>query len=67
MWDALRNDISKDLDMIQNGDLNELMNFQKNTREWVEEVNKEFETAQLKKKGRLLTDHFFDETTVTNQ
>ncbi|MCI62026.1 hypothetical protein A2U01_0083283, partial [Trifolium medium] len=35
--------------------------------EWVEEVNKEFETAQLKKKGRLLTDHFFDETTVTNQ
>ncbi|MCI85965.1 hypothetical protein A2U01_0107244, partial [Trifolium medium] len=33
----------------------------------VEEVNKEFECAQLKKKGRLLTDNFFDETTVSNQ
>ncbi|MCI79654.1 hypothetical protein A2U01_0100925, partial [Trifolium medium] len=43
------------------------MTFQKNTREWVEEVNKEFETAQLRKKERLLTDNFFDETTVTNQ
>ncbi|MCI65298.1 hypothetical protein A2U01_0086556, partial [Trifolium medium] len=55
MWDALMNDINKDLDRIQNGDLNELMTFQKNTREWVEEVNKEFETAQLRKKGRLLS------------
>ncbi|MCI41200.1 hypothetical protein A2U01_0062433, partial [Trifolium medium] len=25
------------------------------------------ETAQLRKKGRLLTDDFFEETTVTNQ
>ncbi|MCI11174.1 hypothetical protein A2U01_0032274, partial [Trifolium medium] len=46
MWEALRNEINKDLDRIQNGDLNELMAFQKNTREWVEGVNKEFETAQ---------------------
>ncbi|MCI37114.1 hypothetical protein A2U01_0058338, partial [Trifolium medium] len=66
LWEALRNNINKDLDRIQNGDLNELIAFQKNTREWVEEVNKEFEAAQLKKKGRLLTDNFFDETTVTN-
>ncbi|MCI58233.1 hypothetical protein A2U01_0079487, partial [Trifolium medium] len=51
-WAALRNDITKDLDRIQNGDLNELIAFQKNTREWVKEVNKEFEAAQLKKKGR---------------
>ncbi|MCI34297.1 hypothetical protein A2U01_0055516, partial [Trifolium medium] len=42
--------------------------FQKNTREWVKEVNKEFEAAQLKKKGRLyISDNFFDETTMTNQ
>ncbi|MCI10621.1 hypothetical protein A2U01_0031715, partial [Trifolium medium] len=67
MWDTLRNEINKDLDKIQNGDLNELMTFQKNTREWVEGVNKEFETAQLRKNGRLLIDNFFDETTVTNQ
>ncbi|MCI45981.1 hypothetical protein A2U01_0067221, partial [Trifolium medium] len=60
-------DITKDLDRIQDGDLNELTAFQKNTRDWVEEVNKEFETAQLKKKGRLRTDNFFDETTVSNQ
>ncbi|MCI80455.1 hypothetical protein A2U01_0101726, partial [Trifolium medium] len=26
-----------------------------------------FETAQLRKKGRLLTDNFFEETAVTNQ
>ncbi|MCI70244.1 hypothetical protein A2U01_0091507, partial [Trifolium medium] len=38
------------------------MDFQKNTREWVKGVNKEFETAQLRKKGRLLTDNFFEET-----
>ncbi|MCI60225.1 hypothetical protein A2U01_0081480, partial [Trifolium medium] len=49
MWEALRNDITKDLDRIQNGDLNELIAFQENTKEWVEEVNKEFETAQLRK------------------
>ncbi|MCI29951.1 hypothetical protein A2U01_0051160, partial [Trifolium medium] len=65
-WESLRNDINKDLDRIQNGDMDELMVFQKNTREWVEGVNKEFETAQLRKKGRLLTDDFFEETTVTN-
>ncbi|MCI20272.1 hypothetical protein A2U01_0041434, partial [Trifolium medium] len=47
--------------------MDELVVFQKNTREWVEGVNKEFETAQLKKKGRLFTDHFFDESTVSNQ
>ncbi|MCI84057.1 hypothetical protein A2U01_0105333, partial [Trifolium medium] len=44
-WDALRNDITKDLNRIQNGDLNELITIQKNTREWVKEVNKEFEAA----------------------
>ncbi|MCI43282.1 hypothetical protein A2U01_0064519, partial [Trifolium medium] len=43
------------------------MTFQKNTRDWVEKVNKEFETARLRKKGRLLTDNFFEETTVTNE
>ncbi|MCI70802.1 hypothetical protein A2U01_0092065, partial [Trifolium medium] len=36
MWEDLRNDINKDLDRIQNGDLNELEVFQKNTKEWVE-------------------------------
>ncbi|MCI05510.1 hypothetical protein A2U01_0026563, partial [Trifolium medium] len=39
----------------------------KNTRAWVEGVNKEFETVQLRKKGRLLTNDFFEETTITNQ
>ncbi|MCI38930.1 hypothetical protein A2U01_0060159, partial [Trifolium medium] len=67
MWENLRNEINKDLDKIQNGDMDELSNFQKNTREWVEGVNREFEIAQLKKKGRLLTDDLFEETTVTNQ
>ncbi|MCI72472.1 hypothetical protein A2U01_0093735, partial [Trifolium medium] len=67
MWEALRNEISADLNKIQNGNMNELANFQKNTRAWVEDVNTEFEYAQLKKKGRLLTDHFFEETTVTNR
>ncbi|MCI83329.1 hypothetical protein A2U01_0104605, partial [Trifolium medium] len=57
----------KDLDKIQNGDMDELMVFQKNTKAWVEGVNREFETAQLRKKERLLADNFFDETTVTNQ
>ncbi|MCI69668.1 hypothetical protein A2U01_0090931, partial [Trifolium medium] len=48
MWQTPRNEINKDLDKIQNGDLNEfiLVVFQKNTREWVKEVNREFETAQ---------------------
>ncbi|MCI75719.1 hypothetical protein A2U01_0096988, partial [Trifolium medium] len=64
MWETLRNEINADLDKIQNGDMDELIVFQKNTKEWVEEVNKEFESAQLKKKGRLLTDDFFEETTV---
>ncbi|MCI04669.1 hypothetical protein A2U01_0025716, partial [Trifolium medium] len=65
---ALRYTINKDLDRIQNGDLNELIAFQKNTREWVAGVNKEFEVAQLKKKGRLsIPENFFYETTVTNQ
>ncbi|MCI44448.1 hypothetical protein A2U01_0065687 [Trifolium medium] len=50
-WESLRNDINKDLDKIQNGDMDELIVFKKNTREWVEGVNKEFETAQLQKKG----------------
>ncbi|MCI48210.1 hypothetical protein A2U01_0069453, partial [Trifolium medium] len=67
LWESLRNDINANLDKIQNGDLDELMVFQKNTKDWVEGVNKEFETAQLWKKGRLLTDNFFDETTATNQ
>ncbi|MCI23232.1 hypothetical protein A2U01_0044410, partial [Trifolium medium] len=67
-WDALRNDITNDLNRIQNGDLNELIAFQKNTREWVDEVNKEFEAAQLKRKGRLsIPDNFFNESTVANQ
>ncbi|MCI30819.1 hypothetical protein A2U01_0052030, partial [Trifolium medium] len=66
--EALRNDINKDLERIQNGDLNEILNFQKNTREWVQDVNKEFEVALLKKKGRLsIPENFFYETTVTNQ
>ncbi|MCI29533.1 hypothetical protein A2U01_0050742, partial [Trifolium medium] len=53
---------------IQHGDVNELINFQKNTREWVREVNKEVEAAQLKRKGRLsIPNNFFNETTVTNQ
>ncbi|MCI47416.1 hypothetical protein A2U01_0068658, partial [Trifolium medium] len=67
MWESLRNDINADLDKIQNGDMNELAVFQKNTKDWVENVNREFESAQFKKKGRLLTDNFFDETTVTNR
>ncbi|MCI28582.1 hypothetical protein A2U01_0049783, partial [Trifolium medium] len=50
LWESLRNDINADLDKIQNGDLDELMVFQKNTKDWVEGVNKEFETAQLQKK-----------------
>ncbi|MCI92924.1 hypothetical protein A2U01_0114221, partial [Trifolium medium] len=48
---SLRNDINADLDKIQNGDMDELMAFQKNTKAWVEGVNREFETTQLKKKG----------------
>ncbi|MCH92444.1 hypothetical protein A2U01_0013383 [Trifolium medium] len=67
LWESQRNDINKDLDRIQNGDMDELMVFQKNTKDWVEGVNKEFETAQLRKNGRLLIDDFFEETTVTNQ
>ncbi|MCI38433.1 hypothetical protein A2U01_0059661, partial [Trifolium medium] len=55
------------MDKIQNGDMDELMVFQKNTREWVEGVNREFGSAQLRKEGRLLSDDFFEETTVTNQ
>ncbi|MCI69443.1 hypothetical protein A2U01_0090705, partial [Trifolium medium] len=46
--------------------MDELMVFSKNTKDWVEGVNREFESAQLKKKGRLLTNDFFDETTVSN-
>ncbi|MCI84823.1 hypothetical protein A2U01_0106101, partial [Trifolium medium] len=59
-WESLRNEINADLDKIQNGDMDELVVFQKNTKAWVEDVNREFETAQLRKKGRLLTDNFFD-------
>ncbi|MCI14804.1 hypothetical protein A2U01_0035936, partial [Trifolium medium] len=67
-WENLRKDISKDLDKIQYGDANELLTFQENTKEWVEEVNKRVEVAQLKKKGRLsISENFFDETTMTNQ
>ncbi|MCI63433.1 hypothetical protein A2U01_0084690, partial [Trifolium medium] len=66
MWEALRNDISADLNKIHNGDMNELAAFQKSTRAWVEDVNREFESVQLRKKGRLLTNDFFEETTVTN-
>ncbi|MCI95250.1 hypothetical protein A2U01_0116548, partial [Trifolium medium] len=47
------NDINDDLNKIQNGDINELIKFQKSTREWVQELNEEFEFAQLKKKNRL--------------
>ncbi|MCI50164.1 hypothetical protein A2U01_0071408, partial [Trifolium medium] len=36
MWETLRNEINNDLDKIQNGDMDELTDFQKNTREWVE-------------------------------
>ncbi|MCI77274.1 hypothetical protein A2U01_0098544, partial [Trifolium medium] len=46
--------------------MNELAAFQKSTRAWVEDVNKEFEAVQLRKKGRLLTNDFFKDTTVTN-
>ncbi|MCI82030.1 hypothetical protein A2U01_0103304, partial [Trifolium medium] len=60
MWESLRNDINADLNKIQSGDMNELADFQKNTRAWVEDVNKEFETVQLRKKGRLLTNDFFE-------
>ncbi|MCI27998.1 hypothetical protein A2U01_0049198 [Trifolium medium] len=67
LWENLRNDINKDLDRIQNGDINDLLAFQKDTKAWVEGVNREFETAQLRKKGRLLADNLFEETTVTNQ
>ncbi|MCI97134.1 hypothetical protein A2U01_0118434, partial [Trifolium medium] len=47
MRETLRNEINADLDKIQNGDMNELIVFQKNTKEWVEGVNREFESAQL--------------------
>ncbi|MCI41758.1 hypothetical protein A2U01_0062992, partial [Trifolium medium] len=67
LWENLRNDINKDLDRIQNGDINDLMAFQKDTKSWVEGVNREFESSQLRKKERLLADNFFEETTVTNQ
>ncbi|MCH97945.1 hypothetical protein A2U01_0018943, partial [Trifolium medium] len=67
-WETLRNVINDDLNKIHNGDINELLKFQKSTREWVQEVNKEFESAQLKKKGRLsIPNNFFYESTVTNQ
>ncbi|MCI94225.1 hypothetical protein A2U01_0115523, partial [Trifolium medium] len=39
LWETLRNEINKELDKIQNDDMDELMVFQKNTREWVEGVN----------------------------
>ncbi|MCI20790.1 hypothetical protein A2U01_0041953, partial [Trifolium medium] len=53
---------------IQNEYFNELVEFQLNTRELVKGVNKEFETSQLKKKGRLsIPANFFDDTVVTNQ
>ncbi|MCI78799.1 hypothetical protein A2U01_0100070, partial [Trifolium medium] len=65
MWESLRNGINADLDKIQHGDMDELVVFQKNTKDWVEGVSREFEYAQLKKKGRLLTNDFFEETTVT--
>ncbi|MCI18855.1 hypothetical protein A2U01_0040010 [Trifolium medium] len=67
-WEKLRNDINLDLNRIQNGDINELSVFQKNTREWVRGVNQEFELAQLKKKGRLsISDNFFDDNVVKTQ
>ncbi|MCI41146.1 hypothetical protein A2U01_0062379, partial [Trifolium medium] len=67
MWETLRNEINMDLDKIQNGDMDELVVFQKNTKEWVREVYREIETTLLRKKGRLLIDDFFEEIAVTNQ
>ncbi|MCI31394.1 hypothetical protein A2U01_0052606, partial [Trifolium medium] len=67
-WEKLRNDINLNLNRIQNGDINELAAFQKNTRKWVRSVNEEFELTQLKKKGRLsIPYNFFDDTVVKTQ
>ncbi|MCH80268.1 hypothetical protein A2U01_0001034 [Trifolium medium] len=67
-WESLRNNINSDLNKIQNGDLNELLDFQRKTRDWVRGVNDEFETAQLKKKGRLsIPNNFFDEDIVKSE
>ncbi|MCI38613.1 hypothetical protein A2U01_0059841, partial [Trifolium medium] len=64
----MRKDIDEELTKVQNGDFNELVEFQLKTREWVKGVNQEFESTQLKKKGRLsILANFFDDTVVTNQ
>ncbi|MCI11553.1 hypothetical protein A2U01_0032654, partial [Trifolium medium] len=65
-WETLMDDINADLNKIQNGDINELVEFQKNTKYWVKGVNEEFESTQLKKKGRLsIPATSFDDTIVT--
>ncbi|MCH87623.1 hypothetical protein A2U01_0008498 [Trifolium medium] len=67
-WNQLRKDIDEELSRVQNGDFNELIEFQQKTKNWVKEVNKEFETAHLKKKGRLsIPANFFDDTVATSQ
>ncbi|MCI16114.1 hypothetical protein A2U01_0037255, partial [Trifolium medium] len=67
-WNQLRKDIDEELSRVQNGDFIKLVEFQLKTREWVKGVNQEFESAQLKKKGRLsIPTNFFDDTVLTNQ
>ncbi|MCH87356.1 hypothetical protein A2U01_0008224, partial [Trifolium medium] len=53
-WETLRNDINDDLNKIQNGDINELMEFQKNTKEWKDYVeNPAFEAFKAEVKDEL--------------
>ncbi|MCI82400.1 hypothetical protein A2U01_0103674, partial [Trifolium medium] len=52
-WEKLRKDCDTAVSKVQNGDVNELIDFQIQTRAWVRGVNKEFEQAKMRKKGQF--------------
>ncbi|CAJ2637754.1 unnamed protein product [Trifolium pratense] len=60
-WEKLKEECDQMLSKVQNGDVNELIEFQLKTKQWVKGVNLEFEQAQMRRKGRFsISNDFFN-------
>ncbi|PNX63642.1 hypothetical protein L195_g061731, partial [Trifolium pratense] len=60
-WEKLKEECAQMLSKVQNGDVNELIEYQLKTKQWVKGVNLEFDQAQMRRKGRFsISNDFFN-------
>ncbi|PNX85895.1 hypothetical protein L195_g041969 [Trifolium pratense] len=67
-WEQLKKESDKVLSKVQNGDVNELIEFQMKTKKWVRGVNQEFDQAHMRRKGNFsISDNFFNEDVLRTE